>query len=316
MRRATGASRANEFQYSHSSETAQSETAAAFDLFERALLWRFVDRMALWNGVVERILLRCGLRCLLLEGRQLVGRLLFQFLEVSWQPPDGEIAVRITAASVKGSAFAAALLDDFAFIRFAALRTEEAHALKIALGMLAIGVIGTTDEFAVAGVLYDEVAFFASWANSPHFFDYVLSWHFLPSGIQALGEGMVKLVKHWAPVHLAFGDVIQLVFHICGEVVVHLDIKVLGKQVANDATGLGGEEPSFLLDDVIASLDYADGGRIGAGSADSLLFQLLDERRFGVSRWRLREVLFGKKLPQIKCFAGFKIGKVIILAKS
>ena len=62
---------------------------------------------------------------------------------------------------------------------------------------------------------------------------------------------------------------------------------------------LGRVEAPLLLLDVAAVLDRRQDRRVGRRPADALLLQLLDQRRLGEPRRRLREVLLGPDLEQL-----------------
>ncbi len=63
-------------------------------------------------------------------------------------------------------------------------------------------------------------------------------------------------------------------------------------------------EPPFLLFDIAAILNGLDDWGIGAGPADRLFFESLDQRGFAVARRRLGEVLGGVKGMQVERIAG------------
>jgi hypothetical protein len=57
--------------------------------------------------------------------------------------------------------------------------------------------------------------------------------------------------------------------------------KLLVEQVGDHPAERRRLEPSLDLVDVLAVLQHADDRRVGARPADAVLFELLDERRFG-----------------------------------
>ena len=105
---------------------------------------------------------------------------------------------------------------------------------------------------------------------------------------------MVEFVKHRPPFQLALGYFVELVFHVGGEGIIHLHIEILAKEIADDASGLRGNQPALFPGDVVTRLNDADRGRVCAGTADAFVFQLLNEAGLGVARRRLCEVLFGQ----------------------
>ena len=104
-------------------------------------------------------------------------------------------------------------------------------------------------------------------------------------------ERVVELVQQRHPAAPAGGDLIELGLHARGEVVVDVVAEVLHEHVGHDTGDRLRSQPSLLDPDVATVLDRGDGGRVRRGPADAVLLQSLDERRFGVARWRLGEVL-------------------------
>jgi hypothetical protein len=66
--------------------------------------------------------------------------------------------------------------------------------------------------------------------------------------------------------------------------------------------------------DILPVLDRLDDGSIRAGSANILLFERLDECRFAIPRWRLREVLRRGQVVQVEfLFDAERRQKLILL---
>ena len=88
------------------------------------------------------------------------------------------------------------------------------------------------------------------------------------------------------PVHGAVGDVVQRVLHAGGEADVHVVAEMAAQEVGDGHAHEGWHEGVALLGHVVALLDGGDDGGVGAGAADPLLLQLLDQRGLGVARRR------------------------------
>src|SRR5207245_1572625 len=74
-------------------------------------------------------------------------------------------------------------------------------------------------------------------------------------------------------------------------------------QIDDDQAERRRLELAFALVDVVAVLQHADDRRVGARPADAVLLELLDERRLGESRRRLRELLLGAQHLELQAIA-------------
>ena len=68
----------------------------------------------------------------------------------------------------------------------------------------------------------------------------------------------------------ALGDLVKLIFHVGGEIVIHFHVKVFRQQITDDRPGLGGMQAAIGLRDVIARLNDTDGRGVGAGPANAV----------------------------------------------
>ncbi|MCY1229099.1 hypothetical protein D9M72_414540 [compost metagenome] len=85
---------------------------------------------------------------------------------------------------------------------------------------------------------------------------------------------------------LAVGDLVQVAFHVCGELVVHVVMEVLLEQPDHREGDPARDQRGTLLTHVAAVLDGGNGGRIGGRASDALLFQLGCQGSFRVARRR------------------------------
>ena len=95
-------------------------------------------------------------------------------------------------------------------------------------------------------------------------------------------------------------DLVQLLFHVAGELQVHHLGEVLHQQIGHRHADLGGIEAPLLLLDVAALLDLADDGGVGARPADAFFFQRFHQRGFVVAGRRLREMLRRQQLQKVQ----------------
>src|SRR5712691_11799710 len=108
--------------------------------------------------------------------------------------------------------------------------------------------------------------------------------HVLIGDLEALLEGLVELVEHLHPLHLAFLDLVELVLHPGGELDVEDARERVDQELVDDLAQVGGEEAVLLLLHVLLVLDGGEDGRVGRRAPDALLFQLLHQRRLGEAR--------------------------------
>ena len=122
--------------------------------------------------------------------------------------------------------------------------------------------------------------------------------HFGNAQIGGFGQGCGEIPpetrQHVLPVAVAGRDVVELVFQIGGEVVFQIFAEIVGEKRGDEAALVLGNQAALVLRHIFALLDRCDDRGIGRGPADAELLHPLDQRRLGVARRRLREVLFGR----------------------
>ena len=110
----------------------------------------------------------------------------------------------------------------------------------------------------------------------------------------------VKLAQHILPRDLTLFDGVQLLFHAGGELCIHDVGEFILHELGHDAAERRDAQELALLDHVLAVENGRNGRRVGRGTADAVLFERADERRVGVARGRLREVLLLVEALQCK----------------
>ena len=173
-------------------------------------------------------------------------------------------------------------------------------------GRLAFGILGAAQELTGLTELEDhrraaEVADLAGGNLYP--------LHVRLGRPQLLLERIVELVEHLDHVGLGGGDLVELALHVGGELQVEDLGKLFDQQVVDGHPEVRRAEPPFLLIDVAAVLDRLDDRCIGAGAADRLFFQGLDQRGLAVSRRRLGEVLRRVEAVEVEGLATERAGK-------
>src|SRR5579875_890523 len=130
--------------------------------------------------------------------------------------------------------------------------------------------------------------------------------------------------QHLFPINAPAGDLVELVFEIGGEAVLHVALEEAGEKGGDEAAAVLGDKAPLVEPDILAILQDLQDRGIGRGPPDAELFKLLDEARLGITRRRLREVLPGDDrrtaqplaLPhrrQTHAFALFLAGIVAVL---
>ena len=104
-------------------------------------------------------------------------------------------------------------------------------------------------------------------------------------------KAAVKFTQNVLPRDLALLDGVELLFHAGRELRVHDVGEFILHQLRHDAAERRDAQEFALLDDVLTVDDGRDRGRVGRGAADAVLLKRADERRVGVARGGLGEVL-------------------------
>ena len=94
----------------------------------------------------------------------------------------------------------------------------------------------------------------------------------------------VELADEIEPVPLAAGNLIEVLFHLGGELDVDEIAEVTAQQARDRKRRETGHERLALPEDVAAALDGPDRRRVGRRAADAEPLELLDERGFGEPR--------------------------------
>ena len=119
-------------------------------------------------------------------------------------------------------------------------------------------------------------------------------------GGQRCGKGAIEFLHQRHPVPFAFGDVVQLRLHLRGEIYVDQIGEILHQHIVDDDAGFGGMVTARLTIHITALFNRRENRRIRRRSADAVFFHCADERRVGVTRRRLGEVLLRPQADQVQ----------------
>ena len=103
--------------------------------------------------------------------------------------------------------------------------------------------------------------------------------------------------QHFLVVAFPGRDVVKLRFQIGGEVEIDIAAEVVGQKGGDEPPLVFGDQAVLVLADIFAVLDRGDDAGIGRGAADAQFFHALDQRRLGIARRRLGEMLLGRDAP-------------------
>ena len=226
--------------------------------------------------------------------------------------PGGVIAVGISFAAIE---YLAGLAFAFKNIS-AALRTFYANRVQDRLGIAAFGEVGASQEFAEASLADNHHGtVVALVAGNVGYLQRDFNDRNCHAGVvQLLFEGTVEFAEDFVLGVLLLGNLIQLFLHLGGEADVDEFLEIFGEHIHGHNAKLGNEQLFGILNNVTAGEQCNDGRCKGAGAADALLLQLLDERCFGEVRRRLGEVLFCRhELVKQQLAAGFNIRNLGVL---
>ena len=208
--------------------------------------------------------------------------------------PGHELAGRVFVAAVIHIAARGLLLDHLG----AAHRAGCARILGDRLGVGALGEARAREELAEAAGLDDHVA---AALLADHIRDLVLDLDALALQIdlRLLERGfkaVVEVVQQLDVIQLARLDLVELLLHVGGELVVRDRLELVDQQAGHALAERRRAQGLVLLGHIVAVEDGRNGRRVGGRAADAALLHRTDERRLGIARGRLGEVLRGVEL--------------------
>ena len=226
--------------------------------------------------------------------------------------PSGVIAFRIFFAAIEYLAGLALAFENIG----TALRTFYANRVQNRLGIAAFGEVGASQKLAEASFADNHHgAVIALVAGNVGYLERDFDDRNCHACVvQLLFEGTVEFAEDFVLGVFLLGNLIQLFLHLGGEADVDEFLEIFGEHIHGHNAKLGNEQLFGLFDNVTAGKQCNDGRCKGAGAADALLLQLLDERCFGEVRRRLGEVLLCRQqLVKQQLAAGFDVRNLGVL---
>ena len=113
------------------------------------------------------------------------------------------------------------------------------------------------------------------------------------------------MVQHLFPLGLVVGHLVETIFHLRGEVVVHQIAEIFFQPIGDDFAHFLRVKTTVFHPHVAAILNGRDDRSVGGRTADTAFFQLFDQRSFAEARRRLGKVLRRRQLHQAQAVALF-----------
>ncbi len=126
------------------------------------------------------------------------------------------------------------------------------------------------------------------------------------------GEILPEIPQHHLPIHIAGGNRVQAAFQIGGKVVFHITMEITFQKGRDQAALVFREEAFAVQNHIIAVLQNSQDGGVGGRPANAQFLELLDQGGFGITGWRLGEMLFGPDLFVCEAFALGNLGQAAV----
>ncbi len=228
------------------------------------------------------------------------------------------VALDVAAGRVPGAAHERSTT---ALAQHQRLRAQRAHLAGrlggglAVLDVVALGVARAAGELAELALADDQRSLTALRAHLTGVARRHLdALHVRLGPAQGLGERVVPLADGRLVLARPLLDAVESLLHLGGEGDVDDRREVLAEHAVDGLAELGRVQAALLLAHVVALLDDLDGRGVRRGPPDAALLELLDERRLGVPRRRLREVLLATEVDAGELLAGLEGGQHVLLA--
>src|SRR5579862_416621 len=227
------------------------------------------------------------------------------------------LAVGVAGAGEEG-AKAAALDGHFLTAVFAildgAFRVAFGNFRGKILNEIAFRIKRTTQKKTVTADALEEFALAALFAGFSGRDTGLVGKHLLIGAVEVHDKFFPEFLDGFAPVQLAFLDVVEFFLESRGECDVENVFKTFDEQAGDAFAEHGGREAALIFFDVFALDDGGNDGGVGGGPADALLFQVFNQRGFGIAWRRLSEMLLGANVTELEGLALFDARESVAFA--
>ena len=182
------------------------------------------------------------------------------------------------------------------------------------LDEVALGITRAAEEKSVAADAFEQFALAALFAGFACRDARFVREHLLVGPVEVHDKFFPEFLDGFAPVKLSFLDFVKLFFEARSEGNVEDVLETFHEQTADALAKHGGREATLLFLDVLALDDGGDDRGVRGRAANAFFFQVLDQRRFGVARRRLGEMLLRTNLTELQRLAFFDSRKRVALA--
>ncbi len=136
-------------------------------------------------------------------------------------------------------------------------------------GVLAVGVAGASDEVPVATKLFGQLTL----AFRAFFIERLADKLFPFDGFDLALERSPEVFQESLPFPFAERNVIQIIFHVGGELVIDILVKELHQETNDFTAEILGEEGPFDQPDIFTLHQGVHRGRVGRRTTDAIFFK-------------------------------------------
>src|SRR5690606_23450517 len=133
----------------------------------------------------------------------------------------------------------------------------------------------------------------------------VLSRHGFVDDVDLLLELLPETIEDGNPFLFAVRDLVEIVLHLGREAVVDIVLEIAREELVHDLAEVRRYEPAIDELGVFLADQRLNDARVRRRPPDAVLFERLDEARFGVPRRRLGNMLLGPDFEEFEAIADF-----------
>ena len=119
-------------------------------------------------------------------------------------------------------------------------------------------------------------------------------------------------MEHLNPIHLAFFDLVEFLFHVGRKFDVQNIRKMFHQKINHDFRKFCGHQSAAFAFDIFTGRQRINNGRVRTRPADSFFLKHADEARVIVTRGRFRKMLGADQFMKPKDFILVQFGKFLL----